>query len=87
MRFVAAAPITARTVEVAADANDDYVLRFYADATLLGEVRGSSDGAKSPGLTLRKLTLPEAMVDQKFNRVEVSAPCDAALSIGHLLFR
>lgn len=87
VRFVAAAPITARTVEVAADANDDYVLRFYADATLLGEVRGSSDGAKSPGLTLRKLTLPEAMVDQKFNRVEVSAPCDAALSIGHLLFR
>ena len=87
VRFVASAPMTARTLEVAADANDEYLFRFYADRTLLGEARAPRDGAKGPGLTLRKVTLPEAMADQKFNSVEVSATGDAALSIGHLLFR
>lgn len=87
VRFVAPAPMTARSVEVAADANDEYLLRFYVGTTLLGEARAPRDGANGPGLTLRQVALPDAMADQKFDRIEVSATGDAALSIGHLLFR
>lgn len=87
VRFRAPAPMAARTVEVAADANDEYVLQFYIGATLLGEARAPRDGAHGPGITLRQVELPASVVGQKFDRVDVSATGDQALSVGHLLFR
>lgn len=87
VRLVASPPVSGKVLEVSADGNDVYRLRFFRGDAALGEVEVPRDATKGPGLSTRTVPLPDGVAGQAVDRVEVSGAGDAVLCLGHVLLK
>ncbi len=72
-------------VELSVDSNDEYILRFLADSSLLGVDTLPVKRIPEGGLRVDTVTVPQAAVNRGFNIILIQPQGgDATYSVGHL---
>ena len=78
-------PVVSEILEIAADSNDEYVVDFFRNETILGQL--TVPRMPQMGIQARYLPLPKSILGKPFNRLVVRPlQGDGAYSVGDIFF-
>jgi hypothetical protein len=78
-------PVVSEILEIAADSNDEYVVDFFRDETILGQL--AVPRMPEQGIQARYLPLPKSILGKAFNRLVIRPlQGDGAYSVGDIFF-